>query len=44
LGPGAAGAVAVIARIWTTVVEVIPAAAFWTRHITTADGAPTSRD
>lgn len=41
LGPGAAGAVAVIARIWTTVIEVVPAAAFWTRHLTRADGADT---
>jgi len=34
LGAGAAGAVAVIARLWTTVIEVVPAAAFWTRHVT----------
>lgn len=34
LGAGAAGALAVIARLWTTVIEVVPAAAFWTRHVT----------
>ena len=31
LGAGTAGAVAVIARVWTTGVEVVPAAAFWAR-------------
>lgn len=41
LGAGAAGAVAVSARLWTTVIEVIPAAVFWARHLTTDDGAPT---
>lgn len=44
LGPGASGAVAVIARIWTTLIEVIPAAAFWAHHLTTDDGAPKPRD
>lgn len=34
LGAGPAGAVAVIARLWTTVIEVVPAAAFWTEHLT----------
>lgn len=34
IGAGPAGAVAIIARLWTTVIEVIPAAAFWTRHVT----------
>jgi len=33
LGVGAAGALAVIARIWTTVVELVPAAVFWVRHV-----------
>jgi uncharacterized membrane protein YbhN (UPF0104 family) len=33
LGAGPAGAVAVIARLWTTVVEIVPAAAFWTRGL-----------
>lgn len=42
VGAGAAGAVAVIARLWTTVIEVVPAAAFWTRHVTNSHGA--SRD
>lgn len=43
-GAAAAGAVAVIARLWTTLIEVIPAAAFWTRHLATAHGAPKPRD
>jgi len=29
-GPGPAGMIAIVARIWTTAVEVLPAAAFWT--------------
>jgi len=29
-GPGPAGMIAIVARVWTTVVEVLPAAAFWT--------------
>jgi len=33
LGAASAGAVAVIARLWTTLVEVVPAAAFWARHL-----------
>lgn len=33
LGAGTAGAVAVIARVWTTGVEVVPAAAFWARRL-----------
>jgi glycosyltransferase 2 family protein len=45
LGAGAAGAVAIIARLWTTLIEVLPAAAFWTRHLaTTASGAPKPRE
>lgn len=36
LGLGPAGAVAIIARVWTTVVEVVPAGAFWVRHLGTA--------
>jgi uncharacterized membrane protein YbhN (UPF0104 family) len=34
VGVGSAGALAVIARIWTTVVELVPAAVFWIRHVT----------
>lgn len=42
IGAGPAGAVAVTARLWTTIVEVVPAAAFWARHVSTsAPGAPT---
>lgn len=29
VGPGAAALAAVVARVWTTVVEVVPAGAFW---------------
>ncbi|MDX1494547.1 MAG: lysylphosphatidylglycerol synthase transmembrane domain-containing protein [Longimicrobiales bacterium] len=39
IGAGPAGAVAIIARLWTTVIEVIPAAAFWTRHVTRSHAA-----
>ncbi len=34
MGAASAGALAVIARVWTTVVELVPAAAFWIRHMT----------
>jgi uncharacterized membrane protein YbhN (UPF0104 family) len=43
IGPGAAGAVAVVARLWTTVIEVVPAATFWVRHLTSPDRAPKPR-
>ncbi len=33
LGIGPSGAMAVVARIWTTILEVVPAAAFWARHM-----------
>jgi len=33
VGVGSAGALAVIARIWTTAVELVPAAVFWIRHV-----------
>lgn len=33
VGAGVAGAVAVIARLWTTVIEVIPSGVFWARHL-----------
>jgi uncharacterized membrane protein YbhN (UPF0104 family) len=38
-GAASAGGVAVIARLWTTVIEVVPAATFWARHVTLPDGA-----
>jgi hypothetical protein len=38
LGLGPSGALAVVARIWTTVVEVVPAAAFWMREVATTEG------
>ena len=33
LGPGTAGAVALVARVWTTAVEVVPASIFWGRYL-----------
>lgn len=33
LGAAASGLLAVVARVWTTVVEVVPAAFFWARHV-----------
>jgi len=36
LGVGPSGVLAVVARLWTTVVELVPAAAFWLRHLTRA--------
>ena len=44
LGAGTAGAVAAIARLWTTLVEIVPAAAFWGRRLTTADAVTEARD
>ncbi len=41
MGPAPAGVLAVIARIWTTVVELVPAAGFWLHHVTTAPGPET---
>ena len=38
VGVGSAGVLAVIARVWTTVVELVPAAVFWARHVA-ANGA-----
>lgn len=37
IGPGPSGALAILARIWTTGVELVPAAVFWTGHL--AEGA-----
>ncbi len=33
IGAGVAGAVAVVARLWTTVIEVVPSGVFWARHV-----------
>ncbi len=44
VGAGPAGALAIVARLWTTVIEVVPAAAFWTRHLTAAHGAAGRHD
>lgn len=44
LGPAVAGGVAVIARLWTTVMEVVPAAVFWARHMTRSHAPPKSNE
>jgi uncharacterized membrane protein YbhN (UPF0104 family) len=41
MGAAAAGVLAVVARIWTTAVELVPAGVFWLRHLTEA--APETR-
>jgi hypothetical protein len=33
LGAAASGVVAIVARVWTTLVEVVPAAVFWIGHL-----------
>lgn len=38
MGAAPAGALAVLARIWTTVVEVLPAGLFWGRHLSGSTG------
>lgn len=35
LGAASSGLIAVVARVWTTVVEVVPASLFWLRHVST---------
>lgn len=46
LGVGPAGAMAVLARLWATVVEAVPAAAFWMRYVASspAEGAHPPED
>ena len=39
LGLGPAGAVAIIARVWTTLVEVLPAGAFWVGYMGARGGS-----
>ncbi len=34
LGVGPSGVIAVVARLWTTLTEVVPASVFWFQHIT----------
>jgi len=34
MGAGPASVLSVLARIWATIVELIPASAFWVRHVT----------
>jgi hypothetical protein len=43
IGVGAATALAAAARLWTTIVEVVPATAFWARHLAT-DGVSGSSE
>jgi uncharacterized membrane protein YbhN (UPF0104 family) len=40
LGAPASGVLAVVARVWTTGVELVPAAAFWLRRVTVEEGEP----
>jgi uncharacterized membrane protein YbhN (UPF0104 family) len=40
LGAVASGVVAIVARVWTTLVEVVPAGVFWVVHLS----GPTRRD
>ena len=35
LGVGPSGVIAIIARMWTTLIEVVPASVFWLQHTTT---------
>jgi hypothetical protein len=50
VGAASAGVIAVVARLWTTVVELLPAGAFWLAHLARApvvvaagDAAPSTR-
>ena len=36
VGAAASGVVAVVARLWTTLVELVPAGLFWVRHVAAA--------
>jgi len=40
MGAGPAGALAIVARVWTTGVEVIPALLLWGRSLMAGDGPP----
>ncbi len=44
MGAVAAGTVAVIARIWMTIIELVPAGAFWLRHVTVGPEPPADRE
>jgi hypothetical protein len=33
VGAAASGVIAIVARVWTTLVEVVPAALFWIGHV-----------
>lgn len=39
LGAAPSGVLAVVARLWTTVVELIPAGVFWLRHVAVRPGS-----
>jgi hypothetical protein len=43
IGVTSSGLLAVVARLWMTVVEVVPAAIFWSRHVTRAGDASPAR-
>ncbi len=44
MGAAAATVLAVIARIWATVVELVPAGAFWVRHVIEGPESPAERE
>jgi hypothetical protein len=39
LGAAASGVLAIVARVWTTLVEVVPAGIFWLAHLSRPDSA-----
>lgn len=43
MGQGAAVALSVVARVWATVVEVVPAGALWLRHLQAGEGREEGR-
>lgn len=40
-GAAASGVIAVVARLWTTVVELVPAGIFWSRYVASSGSAET---
>jgi uncharacterized membrane protein YbhN (UPF0104 family) len=44
MGPGAAGVLALVARVWTTVVELVPAGIFWMRTVGPNRTSPNSEN
>lgn len=41
-GPGFGAVIALVSRVWTTLVELVPAAAFWARELVGPDRTPTA--